>query len=950
VAVSTITQIMFEASAVGLAAFNRLGVLYSLWTTPGVFGLSALTLQWRPHTDATSLPVLAVLPGPYIHFTCAIRPSDGALLIAYDDSLALATADVWTVAFDPVTGAVLSQPMRIDTGSRPNIIVPKNGVAGQLHIVYVAADGSAVIRTSWNSGATWGDPQPVFNNKVRETTDLVTVPFDSGHVSVMQVGRDARPLTEIGAFTRTRPLAGILKHPTLDDRFFIMEAVQRQILGVNQFTDNLRDAMILLPGVTPTILLPDRVRLGTDDTVGELALLDTNYWFAAVVSSLVLTPGATPGADLVNVAIGPPLAQGATLATIFGAINAAVADVGMSAAYAYAVGYTDLGATGAFTVIRLSDQATAVAATGIPCHALGVGVIPTVGGAIIGVATLETGIERLRLYQENGLTPTLLATHKLPARANAVLVQMTSPTAGRVYVALSDRLLCYEINGLTSPIRLTLTIFILTRGTFQHLSLLPSGNILAALGNGGVGIFNTSGEILAQLLVSGVYAPTWLPGRTRALDDLAIPTTDNAYAPLRRYFKCTTGGVSGANEPPWAATGAVVDGTAQWTEQGVVDGVVANVAYDEKRQRLYAVGVANGPAGLVGKVWSIDAAIHLAPPPGYVAPPLKPNPPVGIQAITTPAALRSITVSWVHTPGTTGVRVFKSANVGGPFVQVYELLTGDPGSYVDADPTNPNGGVFYYTVAIQTAGGWSDQSYVARGITALDPQPSVVDASTAGAWRLFQAPLNVTPDAYLTAPHDLTLQGGAGLVITGFFPAPNNNCLIIPGAVNDEARNGADDVIRAIAQGVCTIEAWVNPNDTGARRAIFSVSHTDGTLAKEILTLYHAAGKLTASAGGVIIAQTLAALTAGVWQHVALRKTFVAGTTWKYEFFVNGVLQAGGGNIVGTPALAGQRLCVGNDLSSNHPLTGRANDVRFSSVARSDAEILATYNRGLGYW
>jgi len=946
-AVSTITQIMYAQVGANLAAFNAGGVLYTLWS---VVLAGGRRLFWRPHTvlNESAFPTPGNLVAAFMHFTAAIRPSDGTLLVAYDDANNSAASEVWLVGFNVTTGAVVFGPTSIDTGIRPSIIVPTGGAAGQLHLVYVKND-VIFIRTSWNNGATWSQPQPVLNNKVLETTDLVTVPFDSGHVSVLQVGRDARSIYETGYFNHSRPLGGaIVRHPTLDDRFFVVESAQRQVLAANQLADNLRGALHLVSSTQ--LLIPDRFRQGVDDGVGDLILLDTNYWSAVVNASLVVSAGAAPGAGLVSVAIGPPLANGALVAAL-GATNAAIVDSDQSSAYAYFCGYTDVTADGGLAVVRLADLASAAPVTGIRCRAVGVGPDPTgIGATVVALATQEAGIERLRIYTENGLAPTFQASHKLPARANSVLVQMTSATVGRIYVATDDRILCYEVNGLTAPIRLVLTIFILTRGNFYHLMLLPSGNILAAMGNGGVGIYSTTGEVLAQTRVSGVYAEPWRPGKVFAAGALVQPTSGNPYAPLRHYFKTTLGGTSGTiAEPPWAATGSVVDGSVTWVDQGVMDGVVADVTYDEKRRRLYAVGTVNGPAGLSGRVWTIGAPTFLVEPAGYTAPALKPNPPVGIQAVPTPGVKRSITVTWVNTPGTTGVRVFKSNSGSGPFVQIYQTLAGDPGSYVDADPTNTNNATYYYTVAIQTAGGWSDQSYVAYGTTPLDPQPAVLDANTVGLWRFFNAPLGVSPDL-ATPAHDLTFVGNAALVNTGFFPAPNNNALSIPGAAGDAAASGVDPTFRSVVQGVSTYEVWVYPGDLGAWRGVFTCSNNGGAGADELLSIYINNGQIWAAANGVNVQLTGAIMSAGVWQHLAIRKTFVAGTTYLFEVFRNGIKQGAGAN-VGNGVAASQEWAVGTGHGRNYPFVGgKINDVRFSNVARSDAEILATYNRALGTW
>jgi hypothetical protein len=598
--VSAITQIVKENFVAGLAAFVSGGVPFVAWTTPTVIpGL--FQLWWRRHDGADGTETLADFNDPYFHFSAVIRTSDGALLFVYDDGYA-DLVEIWATAFNSTTGALVMPPVLIATGSRPSIVNLPSAAAGRVTIMFERF-GAIYICESFNGGATWGNQHPVLNNKVNETVELAVVPFDESHLSIVQVGRDARTLRELGSLTRTRPMAGIVAHPTLADRFYVVESTQRSVAAVDQFTDLQRDGIVLKPN--GDLIVPDRVRQGTDDSLGELLLLNTSGVAPVVVDSVVIPAGATPGADIVNVAAGPPMAAGTGKDTIFGASNAGVADADFSATLGYFVGYTDQATTGGLAVYDPATDTIALPLSG--CSARAVSVCSSFTPAVIAVATAEAGQEKLRIYTENGLTPTLRATHKLPARANFIRVVMDTATVGRIYCSLADRLLVYQVSGLTNPIRLVLSIPILTRGNFFHAVLTARGNLIVAAGNGGVAVFAPSGETLAQTVLSGVYAPEWQPSHSYGSGEFVTPTAMNAYAPQRRYFRCMVAGVSGVFEPPWAPTGSVADEGATWVEQGILDPVVAGVAIDNTRQRIYAVGTIGGPTGTQGRVYVLDA-------------------------------------------------------------------------------------------------------------------------------------------------------------------------------------------------------------------------------------------------------------------------------------------------------------------------------------------------------
>lgn len=72
---------------------------------------------------------------------------------------------------------------------------------------------------------------------------------------------------------------------------------------------------------------------------------------------------------------------------------------------------------------------------------------------------------------------------------------------------------------------------------------------------------------LGQYLAPGTDWAMWTPATEFAQDAVVVPPVPNG-----RKYKCTTAGISGAAEPVWPVVsgGAVVDGTATWTEDGAV--------------------------------------------------------------------------------------------------------------------------------------------------------------------------------------------------------------------------------------------------------------------------------------------------------------------------------------------------------------------------------------------
>lgn len=598
-AVSVISQISYEGFARDLAAFVSGGVPFALWTTdlptPGL-----REIWWKAHNGAQGTETQGDLAAPFYRPT-AHAPGSGALVVAYQNGQSL-MPHIYLVRFDVATGTVLTAPVRMaEAAARPHLVQPNDD---PLHVVLFylrLLSGRVYLRESRDGGVTWRAEEPVLNQKVRDSQELVAVAFDSAHVSIGQVGADNRRIWETGTLTRTRPLAGCVMHPTVPDRLLVVEASARDVAAVSQLSDTLRGRLVV--SGADEVMVASRVRRGTNDDIGDVALVNVAGNTPVVVDSVAL-PG--DGNGLVRVRVTPSLAVRTHLSVVFGVGsggNSTVVDLAKAAdGTVIAVAYTDQVDEGAYVTVT-PENVVSVTAGG---RARACAIDATWGVVVVARALLGGGE---RLSYGAALTAPLTWTHKLPGRANKVLAVMTSATAGTIYVATDDRLLTYRVSALADPIRLQIALVALTRGRFMDMVLLPSGNLLAAVGEAGVAVLTPSGETRAQAIPSGIEVTPWTRNTTYAFGAHVRPTDVSPYAPLRSYFRCTAGagGTSGTSEPPWAPAPAVVnDDTATWVEVGTTDPLVTGVCYDAPNRRIYAVGVLGGTSGTGGRVWRFD--------------------------------------------------------------------------------------------------------------------------------------------------------------------------------------------------------------------------------------------------------------------------------------------------------------------------------------------------------
>lgn len=90
----------------------------------------------------------------------------------------------------------------------------------------------------------------------------------------------------------------------------------------------------------------------------------------------------------------------------------------------------------------------------------------------------------------------------------------------------------------------------------------------------------------------------WEASHAYLVDDIIRPTSSNANG---HWYKCTTGGTSGASEPSWNTTpgSTTNDGTVVWTEQGI------NFAANE----VVGSGYAQGGKALANKAVTYSANV-----------------------------------------------------------------------------------------------------------------------------------------------------------------------------------------------------------------------------------------------------------------------------------------------------------------------------------------------------
>ena len=599
-ALSSISPITLEGQPLGLSSFLRAGVMYVFWYSP-INDTGLKRLHWKPHTGLNFTEITPDFSTDFRNVSVLYHPATDQIVVVWDDGqgqVGVADGTVYGARFDAVTGALVAGPTLLFPGSKPQLSY--RGTAGSHFVLYYLTPkvGGVYGRLSVDGGLAWQSGMPLLTNQALSTTSVKVVAYDPTHVSIAQLGRDTRSLSEIGVLQRTRPLVAIVKHPTVANQFFVAEPSK---FDNTSLVDNLRGGLALSTDKTKLYHLGGVVQ-GTSDTVGAVALITITGTVPAVTASAA-TGGN--GDDLRGYDLTPALSTptvdmpGSSFAVALAVTNT----------HGYVAEYSDASAVlGQLIVVNLSTGTTGTVFTGVT-GVRAVGTTDFMATPLIFVASTESGIERLRVYQQNALTPTLLLNTKLPARANSITVipSPVYPNGARVLVSMVDRFNIYDYNSAATPMVLVDSYRFSGGGQFFKAAVALNGNIVVSSSEAGVVVLNSTGRVLAQIGVSGKVVAPWTPSTAYSVGNFRKPREGHQFARNRTYFRCTTAGTSSSAEPSWAATGTIIDGGAQWTAQGSTDGLVTDVMLDETTKRIYAVGSAGGVLGTDGRVWVLAA-------------------------------------------------------------------------------------------------------------------------------------------------------------------------------------------------------------------------------------------------------------------------------------------------------------------------------------------------------
>lgn len=603
--VSVITGITQEDQPQELSSFLRSGVAYVFWATP-VLGLQR-RIRWKPHNSGDYTEVIPSLLHLYQDVSCLYDPSSDNLVVVWGDGSeadGVANGNLYIARFNPVTAALVSGPTPLFQGSKARLCYISTAQSSKFLLYYKTAKNRGVYgRRSEDGGLTWGNSYPLITGQVSGTSAIEVVPYDGAHVSVSQLGSGPKTLREAGMLQRTRPLTSIVNHPTLAGQFFIGEPSK---FDNTTLTDNLRGALVAATDGSKLYHL-DGVAQGTSDSIGSVALVTDT----ATVLSVGASAGPTGNGDDLNTYTLTPssIAINVDLPGASCAVGMAV-----TPSYGYVAEYSDSSAVlGQFIVVDLATGTTGTVFTGVT-GVRAVGVANFLTPKLIFVASTESGIERLRVYEENALTPNLLLNTKLTSRANAITIaaDASNPAGALIYVSCVDRVNVYRYTNSSTPVLLVDSLSLPggNGGSFFQLKIATNGNVVAAVGNTGVVVFDSTGKTLAHSPVSGKPVPDWVPSKAYALNDLVKPRSSHPFSRSRTYFKATTAGTSGISEPSWVidiTAGTVLDAGARWTPVGLTDGIATGIALDETTHRIYAAGTAGGVLGTDGRIWVMDA-------------------------------------------------------------------------------------------------------------------------------------------------------------------------------------------------------------------------------------------------------------------------------------------------------------------------------------------------------
>lgn len=250
---------------------------------------------------------------------------------------------------------------------------------------------------------------------------------------------------------------------------------------------------------------------------------------------------------------------------------------------------------------------------------------------------------------------------------------------------------------------------------------------------------------------------------------------------------------------------------------------------------------------------------------------------------------------------------------------------------------------------------WDDDDQ----IVATARQGHLLDNNTVALWRLNET--SATDNA-VDATGSYTLQQfGSPDVVSGQI----GNARQLDGSTKFFQRQGDANLGTAL-NGDWTYEGWVYPDNTFNTAAIlfiynglrFTLDDNNTVLAQVALSSdrtiswsqWHDHDPSTVTTG-----VSSAVLPTGQFTHVAVSRAAQGGNQYTYRIYVNGALDNTTANVAGLSVeVAGDNHFIGlgcyTDIAGfgvgSSKLNGRLDDTRISKIARSDAEILESYQRG----
>jgi hypothetical protein len=233
----------------------------------------------------------------------------------------------------------------------------------------------------------------------------------------------------------------------------------------------------------------------------------------------------------------------------------------------------------------------------------------------------------------------------------------------------------------------------------------------------------------------------------------------------------------------------------------------------------------------------------------------------------------------------------------------------------------------------------------------------ILDANTVVLWRLNEASAS-SDAADETVSYNLT-QFGNPDIISGQI----GNGRLLDGSTKFFQRLG-DANLGTVFNGDWTYEGWVYLDPSFATAANlfiyngldFSITLADTILAEVGVTegskIYWHQWQTTSAFTEVL---SNATLQTGQFYHIAVSRTALGENYYTYRLYVNGVIDTTTTDVLGLSyAVPGNLHYIGlGNYTHNvglrfarNVLNGRLDDTRISNIARSDAEILQSYQRG----